>query len=148
MDTLSIIKFIKPYQRRNMFKGVFPCDALPHNFELPACFVINLSMQSEAGSHWVVAYIATNGEAYYFDSFGFGIKNYFIRNFFKLHSKRVNVNHRQLQHITSTKCGQFCCVFVISLLKNSSIDHFLNRFSINLFINDLIIDNMFKYLYK
>lgn len=148
MDTLAIINFIKPYQRGNMFKGVFPCDALPQNFDLPACFVINLSMHNEPGSHWVVAYIATNGEGYYFDSFGFDIKNYFIRSFFKLHSKSINVNRRQLQHITSTKCGQFCCTFIICLLKNNSIDQFSNRFGMNLFVNDLIIDNMFKYLKK
>lgn len=78
MDTLSIIQFIRPYQQKNIFKGVFPCDALPNRFSLPAIFVVNLSKHNECGSHWVSVYINEYGIAYYFDSYGLVIRNRFI----------------------------------------------------------------------
>lgn len=148
MDSLTIHRFIAPYQHKSIFKGVFPCDQLPHKFSLPAAFVINLSPHYEIGSHWVSVYIAENGHAYYFDSFGFGAKNYFISNFLRLHANKISFNKQQLQHISSNKCGKFCCTFVVFLLKNCSISDFLSRFSLNLYVNDITIDNMYNYLDK
>lgn len=148
MDSVTISSFIGPHQKKGVFKGVFPCDQLPHTFQLPAAFVINLSPHNEPGSHWVAVYIAKNGHAYYFDSFGFGIRNYFIKVFLKNYSSKLTFNCKQLQHISSNKCGKFCCVFVAFILKNCSISDFLKKFSMNLFVNDIIIDNMYNYLDK
>lgn len=146
MDTLSIIRTIKPYQRHNIFKGVFPCDSLPNRFSLPAIFVINLSPHYEAGTHWVGVYIASDRQAFYFDSFGLPIKNEYIKRFLKNHSVRVTHNKVQLQHIMSNKCGKYCCVFAITVLKNCSISAFVNKFGYNLFINEFVIENMYNYL--
>lgn len=148
MDTLSIERFIAPYQKQKMFKGVFPCDSLPKKFTLPASFVINLSAHNECGSHWVALYINNDRQAFYFDSFGFGIRNKFIRSFLKVHCKTFTCNTKQLQHVMSNKCGKFCCVFITSILNNARIDDFLNKFSVNLFVNDIVIENMYKYLEK
>lgn len=148
MDTLSIEKFIKTYQKRNIFKGVFPCDLLPHKFGLPAVFIINLSPHNEPGTHWVAVYIDENDHAYYFDSYGFGIRNNFIKSFLRMHSTKLTINCKQLQHISSTKCGKFCCVFVAIILKDCLISEFLKKFSLNLFVNDIVIDNMYNYINK
>lgn len=146
MDTLSINSAIKPFQRHKIFKGVFPCDSLPNYFSLPAIFVINLSPHTEAGSHWVAAYISEERVAYYFDSFGLPIKNSYILRFLKKHAKWITHNQNQLQHIASNKCGKFCCVFVVTILKNCSISSFLCKFGKNLFVNDIVIENMYNYL--
>lgn len=148
MDTFSIIRTIKPHQRQNIFKGVYPCDLLPVRFSLPAIFVINLSPHNEGGSHWVSIFISSNRIAFYFDSFGFGVKNTYIIRFLKKHSRKVDYNKHQLQHIRSIKCGQFCCVFAISILKNCTISSFMSKFSKNLFVNDFVIENMYNYLKK
>lgn len=145
MDTTSIINYVTPHQRSHIFKGVFPCDVLPSRFSLPALFVINLSRHNEPGTHWVSIYISQSGQAFYFDSFGMEPKNIYVKTFLKMHAKRMSYNRRQLQHITSNKCGQFCCVFVALILKKCSIDNFVNRFSMNLFINDIILENMYNY---
>jgi hypothetical protein len=137
-----------PYQRQNIFKGVFACDCLPHRFKLPAVFVINLSQHDEAGSHWVAVHISEFGKAIYFDSFGMKPSNFHIISFLKMHSKRIEYNEKQLQHITSNKCGQFCCVFVVSILKNCTLAEFNNRFGINLYVDDITIENMYNYLRK
>lgn len=148
MDTIAISSFLANYQKKNIFKGVFACDTLPTRFTLPAAFVINLSPCDEAGSHWVALYITEFGTAYYFDSFGFKVKNSFINSFIRLHSTRVICNQKQLQHITSNKCGKFCCVFIVVVLRNIPIIRFLNKFGMNLLINDIIIENMYNYLSK
>lgn len=146
MDTISIIDFIRPYQNKGIFKGVYPCDKLPSKFSLPGAFVVNLSQHYESGSHWVAIYINEYGQAYYFDSFGFDIRNQYINRFLRLHSKNVIFNKRQLQHITSNKCGKFCCVFIVYVLKCAPINRFINMFSLNLFINDIVIESVFSYL--
>lgn len=148
MDTISIINFLNHHQNKNIFKGVFACDSLPIQFSLPAAFVINLSPHDEPGSHWVAIYISEIGTAYYFDSFGFKVQNYFIKRFLRMHSTKLICNQRQLQHISSTKCGKFCCVFVAVVLKNIPITRFLNKFGVNLMINDIIIENMYNHLRK
>lgn len=146
MDTHSIIKAIMPYQKNNIFKGVYPCDVLPNKFSLPAIFVINLSPHTEPGSHWVAVYISPKKLAFYFDSFGFPIQNTYILQFLRKHSNQITYNKEQLQHITSIKCGKFCCVFTISILRNSTISSFMTKFCKNLFVNDIVIENMYNYL--
>lgn len=146
MDTISIREYINPHQRDNIFKGVFPSDSMPHRFRLPAAFVINLSQHDEPGSHWVALFISESGNAYYFDSFGMKPSNFHINAFIKTHAKSVRYNTAQLQHISSNKCGRFCCVFVVAALKKCSIDNFIRRFSLNLFLNDMTIENMYNYL--
>lgn len=146
MDTISIRDYIKPYQRQNIFKGVFPCDCMPNSFSLPAAFVINLSPHDEPGTHWVSLYISQSGYAFYFDSFGMKPTNFYINAFLKMHTKNVMFNKKQLQHISSNKCGQFCCVFVVSALKECSIDNFISRFGLNLYVNDFTLENMYNYL--
>lgn len=148
MDTLSIINVISQYQRCNIFKGVFPCNLLPLKFSLPAIFVINLSPDDEPGSYWVAVYISANRCAFYFDSFGLPVKNSFIMRFLTANTVRINYNKSQIQHITSKKCGQFCCVFAVSILKNCTINSFLSKFCQNLFVNDIVIENMYNYLKK
>lgn len=146
MDTISIREYIRPYQRGSIFKGVFPCDSMPTNFRLPAAFVINLSQHDEPGTHWVSLYISETGSAFYFDSFGLKPSNFHINAFIKTHSKSVKYNIKQIQHISSNKCGRFCCVFVVAVLKNCPIISFFNRFGMNLYVNDIIIENMYNFL--
>lgn len=145
MDTFSIRSVIAPHQRYNIFKGVFPCDSLPTKFSLPAIFIINLSPHTEPGSHWVALYITSKRYAFYFDSFGFPVNNHYILQFLKKHAVKITHNVKQLQHITSNKCGQFCCAFAISILKNCSVTSFISKFCSNLFVNDITIQNMYNY---
>lgn len=146
MNTNEIIKYIIPHQRNGIFKGVFACNTLPRKFKLPALFVVNLSPISESGSHWVGIYIDMRRNCYYFDSFGIQPKNGFILSFLRKHSKKVHYNHNQLQHITSSKCGQYCCVFSVSILRFHTIEYFLRKFSLNLIINEIVIDRMYRIL--
>lgn len=146
MDTLQILRYVTPYQRKNIFKGVFACDNLPRKVILPALYIINLAPKTESGSHWVSLYINKRGRGFYFDSFGFEPKNKHIIAFMKMHSKTFDYNNKQLQLITSTKCGKYCCVYAVSVLRSRAIKQLLKKFSINLYVNEIIIEKMYDHL--
>lgn len=140
------MELVSKHQHRNIFHGVFACDTLPHKISLPFLGIVNLSKKTEVGTHWVAIFIDKTEISYYFDSFALNPENRYIVSFLKLHSKRIHFNTKQIQHISSKKCGQFCCAFVIAILKDNSIHDFLNKFNLNLFLNELIVENMIKYL--
>lgn len=146
MNTVELYRTLLPFQKKNIFKGVYACDTLPSIFTLPAAFVINLSPKSEKGTHWVGLYIKKNGSAYYFDSYGHppGIPS--IQHFLRLHSNKLKYNKRQLQHLSSVKCGKFVCIFIISKMHCKSFNDLVDKLSYNLAVNDLVIENIFKYL--
>lgn len=146
MNTIEITKYISPYQRSNIFKGVFACNNLPTRIKLPALMIVNLSKNTESGTHWVAIYIDKSRNGYYFDSFGMPPRNNFIIHYLETHVKKLNFNNKQLQHISSVKCGKYCCIFAISILKYRTIDNFINKFSKNLFINEFVIENMYNNL--
>lgn len=145
MNTLEIKSYVLRFQTKNIFKGVYACDTLPNRFSLPALFIVNLSSKREPGSHWVLIFINKIRTCYYFDSFGMHAKNKHISFFMKKHAKSIRHNNRQLQHITSTKCGRFCCVIAATILRGKPINNLLRKFSINLFINEILIDQLFNY---
>lgn len=145
MNTMEIIEFIEPFKKKT-FKGVFASDDLPFNVKLPACFVINLSRKTESGSHWVALFINIYGHAYYFDSFGIPPRNKEIIFFIRSHAKKFDFNKKQIQHISSSKCGKFCCAFIVATLLNKKIKNFMNTFSSNLYVNEIVIEKLYEYL--
>lgn len=146
MDTIELYRTLLPFQKKAIFKGVFACDVLPSKFTLPASFVINLSPKTNKGTHWIGLYIDEKGQADYFDSYGIAPENLNIRNFLRIHSNKLNYNKRQIQHLSSVKCGKFVCIFIIAKMYNKSFNDLLDRLSNNLTINDLVVENIFKYL--
>lgn len=148
MNSLEIKRFVERYDRDGVFKGVFACDNLPVIVEKPALYIINQARKSESGTHWVVLYLDSSNSCYYFDSFGLPATNGFIISHMKKHSTYIYFNKKQLQHISSSKCGQFSCTFAVNLLKNNPISAYLAKFSTNLYINDLIINRMYNYMFN
>lgn len=146
MNTLEIVELVSKHQYRNIFHGVFACDTLPREISLPFVGVVNLSKKSEIGTHWIAIFIDAEKRAYYFDSFALLPENEYIISFLRTHSKGIKYNTKQIQNISSRKCGKFCCAFAIAILRNESVQDFLKEFNVNLFLNDLIVENMIKYL--
>lgn len=145
LTTLDIKLMIEPFQQNGIFKGVFPCDGLPEKFSLPAGFVINLSDHNSRGSHWVGLFIDRKRTADYFDSFGFPPKQREIIRFIKKHSKRLNHNKKQIQHIISNKCGKFVILFILCKIFNKSVNQVIDKFSSNMSVNDILIENLYAY---
>lgn len=143
MDTTDLYNYLLPFQKNGTFKGVYASDALPTRCVLPAAFAINLSPKRERGTHWVGLYIDEKGAAEYFDSYGFAPDNPNILRFLRMHSINLSYNKR---HLSSVKCGKFVCIFIISKMYRKSFEELLDKLSNNLSVNDLVIENIFKYL--
>lgn len=136
---------IDPFQKSGIFKGVFACDQLPHNFTLPAAFVVNLSNHSSRGSHWIGIFIDSEQKTEYFDSFGFPPSQRDIIDFIKKHSKTLRYNTKQIQHIVSNKCGKFVILFILCKMHNKNVENIFQKFSSNLSVNEIIIENIINY---
>lgn len=145
LTNLDILQIIDPFQKSGIFKGVFPCDMLPKRISVPAGFIINLSNHNSRGSHWVALYINEHREAEYFDSFGFPPRQKEIIQFIKLNSRSLSFNNKQIQHISSNKCGKFVILFILTKMYRKNFEEILEKFSSNLGVNEIVIEDLFKY---
>lgn len=145
LTNLDITNIIDPFQKNGIFKGVFASDNLPKTFSLPAAFVVNLSHHNTIGSHWIGLYIDSNRVAEYFDSFGFPPLQKDIKKFVKLHSKSFYYSKKQIQHIASNKCGKFVILFILAKMYKKDFGEILERFSSNLGVNEIVIEDLMKY---
>lgn len=146
LNTIDIIKIMNPLQRLRIFSGVYAADCLPHRIKLPCAFIINTSPRSELQGHWIALYINKNGVAEYFDSFGFPPIQKDIKYFLRVHAKKIIYNMKQLQHLSSVKCGKFAIVFILIKMFGKSTKELTAKFSSNLMVNDLIVERIFKNL--
>lgn len=147
MNTLEINSFVGPFNSEQQFKGTFPCDKLPSTFSKPAGFIINLSPAGTQGTHWVALYIDDTAHGSYFDSYGFKPLVKDVRHFISKHCRTVTCNEQQLQHIQSNICGRYVTVFIIiTMLHKMPMDSFVNGFSKNTVINDIVINNKYNHL--
>lgn len=146
LNTLDIINIMEPFQKNNVFAGVFASDSLPNRVRLPSAFIINTSPRSSIQGHWVGLYIDEYGSAEYFDSFGFPPEQKTILQFLRLHTKKIIFNKKQIQNLSSVKCGKFAIVFILLKIYKKSFTELLKKFSTNLMINDLVIERIFSHI--
>lgn len=106
------------------FLGVFPCDAVP-NFKRKKekmYMIFNLSKHDEPGSHYI-AVVIFKKRAYYFDSYGKKLTNYYIKNFLKSLGLQIFYHTEKIQPQNSIFCGFYCLSYLI-FFKN----HFVTTF--------------------
>lgn len=126
---------------------VTPCDMLPVRVDLPFSAIINHSKSYEEGTHWIALHIDDHGTATYFDSYALKPHVKEVQQFIKLHSKKVIYNGQQLQRINSKVCGLYSLIFLYFMNNMcNSLEQFLSHFSLNLFLNDKIVESMFSKL--
>ncbi len=98
--------------------GVFSKDELPAQRQA-GFYIVNMQSSVDefgndlSGTHWVGFGIFTNGESFYFDSFGV-VPPQEVENYLKPF-KPVPYNNLEIQAITSTDCGWWCvgvCHFI------------------------------------
>lgn len=141
MDTTLIKKLLKKYR---CFRGVFPCDKLPYDLNLPLNIIVNTDPSHLPGEHWVGISINEKGKGYYFDSFGLPplIKEIFDFLEVKCHSQ-WKYNKVTLQNINSKTCGNYCVLFTIFKCEGLSNKNFISKFSGKTEENDYKIERIF-----
>ena len=140
MNTSQLIQVIQhDQQSRNKFCGVYSSDLLPSNIDRYPCgIIVNTDPHTEKGSHWLALYFPTKERGEFFDSYGkrpaFYNKNFEL--FLNTHSKSWTYNHRCLQGLFSSTCGQFCLYFVMNRNRGKPFNKIINSFSKNTTFND------------
>ena len=127
------------------FLGCFPCDTLPpFPKKLPKTLIINTDNSSESGDHWV-GLVLTKQTCFYFDSYGVGILDANILNYIIEHYLTYIYSVKQIQGVSSEKCGQFCIAFVTHVRSVKDYNFFLDKFDGRkgkLSQNDVVVDRM------
>lgn len=120
------------------FQGVLACDqlrSLSPTLQLPAYFIVNTHPAHMPGEHWLALTLEENGEAAFFDSYGFppNFSHYpsNILRFLKKRSSRVWYHDRQLQDTLSTTCGQHCVYYICQQARGLSYQKVLDSYHID-----------------
>ena len=142
MDTSIIRKLLKTFK---CFKGVFPCDQLPYDENLPLNIIINTDPSYLPGQHWVCVSINKNGFGQYFDSFGIEPFKEEILDFLDQKcTKGWRHNQVQLQNTKSITCGHYCVLYIIFMCQGLTNEEFIQKFSVITLDNDRRMLEMFK----
>ena len=142
MDTLLIRKLLKTFK---CFKGVFPCDELPYEENLPLNIIINTDPSYKPGQHWVCVSIQENGNGFYFDSFGLPPLKTEIIDFLNYKCiKRWGRNKVALQNVLSKTCGHYCVLWIIFRCQGLTNETFISQFKDDTLENDRKMHAIFK----
>ena len=97
------------------FLGAFPSDLLPgHYIARSGTLIVNTDPHTESGSHWLAIHFQSKSHSsYYFDSYGLPPYIPSIQSFIRRNCSVWDYNTVQLQGLTSTICGKYCCLFAL-----------------------------------
>lgn len=148
MNTIQIEKCMRQNKfTKNIFKGVFPADKIPHQKIIkPVLYIINTHNSSKPGEHWLAVYITAN-KIELFDTGGRELKNHiYLKKLREYHSnKKFAFNRKQVQSFSSDLCGEFVCLYGLIKSKNISTIKFIRYFnSKNLNNNNFLVLDLFK----
>lgn len=142
MDTSMIRKLLRNFK---CFKGVYSSDMLPYDASLPLNIIANTDPSYLPGEHWISITISSNGDGYYFDSFGLPPLKEDIYNFLETKCKNGwRYNQLPIQNIDSALCGHYCVLYIIYRCQGLSAEQFLSKFHYNTAHNDKLIAKIFK----
>lgn len=146
MDTREIQSFmgkIKPQLESN----VYAANRLPITVSEPSYIISNLDPDTKPGSHWIAIYLGYDGIGEYFDSYGRKPTTYHL-NFIKRNSRRWFFNSNRIQNDFTSVCGEYCLLYLYFKSKGKTMNDFVNCFSKNTLCNDLVLRNMFLYVFS
>jgi hypothetical protein len=140
MDTAQII-----CTRRNVdsFLRVFPSDLLPRSITRSGTLIVNTDPHTEKGSHWLAINFQNKSYSpFYFDSYGLFPYVYPIHSLLRRSCTVWDLNTTQLQGLTSSVCGHFCCLFALYMDRGYTPHQFISLFHPN--IADRQVEHMFR----
>lgn len=150
MNTLDLIQAMEQDSKSHgKFCGVYASDTLPKVIEnYPCGLIVNTDPQTEKGSHWLAMYFPSKESAEFFDSYGnppdFYEENF--KTFLNSHSRKWTYNHRCLQSLTSSMCGQFCVYFLLNRIRGKSLLQIVKSFNDNVSVNDQRVSHFVRRL--
>ena len=97
------------------FLGVSLSDILPQQaIARSGTLTVNTDPHTEGGSHWLAIHLLSRSHSsFYFDTYGLPPFIPSIESFINRNIIVRNYNTIQLQGLTSTVCGKYCCLFAL-----------------------------------
>jgi hypothetical protein len=142
MDTTQIICTLKNV---HSFLGVFPSDLILSSVFHSGTIIINTDPHTEKGSHWLaINFTPKSQRAFYFDSYGLPPPPSLpsIRSLLRRSATVIDYNTTQLQGLTSSVCGHYCCLFALYMDRGYTPKQFVNLFLPN--IADRQVTQLFR----
>lgn len=152
MNTLQLTAIVDKIACGTHFLGVLPSDQLPKKPVriLPSFCVVNTHPARLPGEHWIAVYLAREGTACFFDSFGnppnsprFPIS---INNFLDVNDVDVLYSDRRVQDYSSDTCGQHCVFFLYHLARGRDYNHVMKLYTDDYIKNDKMVSLFVKRL--
>lgn len=111
-----------------LFKGVFPRDALAQFNQLEGIYIFNTDPISKPGSHWIgVVALPDNNSIEYFDSYG--LPPILWKGIYKALTTGARIlkwNNVRLQGVLSTVCGDYSLMFLLMRARGISMEKFIS----------------------
>jgi len=127
MDNVQILFTLRNV---NSFLGVIPSDILSNSIARSGTVIINADPHTEKGSHWLAIHFEPKASsAYYFDSYGISPLVPTLHAFLRRNCTVWVYNTVQLQGMTSTVCGQYCCLFALYIDRCYTPKQFVGLFN-------------------
>jgi len=88
--------------------------SLPNSITRSGSIIVNNDPHTEKGSHWLeIHFEPKSSSAFYFNSYGISTIIPAIQTFLRRNCTVWNHNTVHLRGLTSTVCGQYCCLFTL-----------------------------------
>src|SRR5215475_12815107 len=111
MNTMQILYTLRHVKS---FLGVYPSDLIPRSITRSGCLILNTDPHNLEGSHWLAIHLTSMAySGYYFDSYGLPPDIPQFLSFLRRNCTVWDYNRTQLQGLTSTVCGKYCCLFAL-----------------------------------
>ena len=142
MDENQLNKLLRNVSR---FQGSYALDEIDdiETKLFPTFFVINLDTRVSGGSHWI-AFAVYQNNVFICDALGGLIPGkHFPKQLINFLHLLIQNRHiyitKQLQPASSSKCGNYCVLFIKEMSKSNNFSSFLSLFTSDLVQNDKIV---------
>lgn len=124
---------------RNIFRGVYSSDKLPHYMPYKSIAIANTDMSTGKGKHWVLLYMRKDGTLEFFDSYGNtpDFYNDYLNTLAKIYPTECNGS--QCQAVGSSVCGQYCLFYAIMRQSAFDMSDVIHMFTNNYKANDRMV---------
>lgn len=160
MDTnkiqYALVRIAKAYRKsydRRLYHFVCACDLLPERIpkKKDVIVIVNTDTSDRPGMHWQAIWFTTLRRksrgirvSYFFDSYGQPPHNNYIRDFIKNNSQETSWNNRGVQSLHSLTCGEYCCLFALTMAKGRDFQCFFNQFGSDTDSNDEHVHTLYS----
>ncbi len=144
MRASEIKTFASSRWLRGVFRGCFSMNQLPTNIQTPCCFLVNLSMSNERGSHWIAVVSLKPNKVEVFDCLNLKLPDIF-KNWLSENFTTVNRQNIKIAKSSTRICAKWCLVYCVIRLNLTNLSH---RSVIASFTDDkIMISDLFDSLF-